>query len=521
MAPSTEIAMLENDTNRDRTGSPGQDDTNRVYANTEASVELRTPPAWVWFSVAGLFLVALSVIFVLPALVTRYELPFEARVDLPQLERDQLGAQSAPNISPFEEAQRSLKRREAQEVLAELLVRQETLGDLGVGSWSLSDFDAALEIASVGDNHYRSGDFTQAKDSYSKGLKELDLILESVPTKAQAIFEEAQEALDQSNSVVAQERFTLAVLLDPNNEKAQIGLERSLVLEEVLTLLDEASDLLGDNEFDISKEIYENILLLDPYNEIAKQKIIETSAAITERAFFSAMTAGYKFVEANDPEQAIARFRSALQLGIRMEEASAAIMQVETQVADAQIELIREDIDIAEKDEDWLVALNGYENVLAIDPNVLFAIDGRDYASKRAQLDDLLRSSIAGPERFYEEDVYQQTLDIYYTGLAVQEENPGVHLADQLGMLEVLLADSQIPLEINFISDNLTEVNLLRIGGLGLFEQTTVSLKPGRYVALGKRIGYRDVRKEFVVGFGQTPEEVLVRCAERVAPTNR
>ena len=80
---------------------------------------------------------------------------------------------------------------------------------------------------------------------------------------------------------------------------------------------------------------------------------------------------------------------------------------------------------------------------------------------------------------------------------------------------------SQIPLDIKLVSDNLTDVTVMRIGDLGLFEQTTLSLKPGRYVALGKRIGYREVREEFVVGFGQTPETVLVQCTERIVSTNR
>jgi len=56
---------------------------------------------------------------------------------------------------------------------------------------------------------------------------------------------------------------------------------------------------------------------------------------------------------------------------------------------------------------------------------------------------------------------------------------------------------------------------------LGKFEQTTLSLKPGRYVAVGKRIGYREVRTEFVVGFGQTPNSVSVKCEERIAASGR
>jgi len=60
----------------------------------------------------------------------------------------------------------------------------------------------------------------------------------------------------------------------------------------------------------------------------------------------------------------------------------------------------------------------------------------------------------------------------------------------------------------------------LRIGQLGLFEQTSLALKPGNYVAVGRRNGYREVRREFTVGFGKTPEQVIVQCEERVYATN-
>ena len=108
---------------------------------------------------------------------------------------------------------------------------------------------------------------------------------------------------------------------------------------------------------------------------------------------------------------------------------------------------------------------------------------------------------------------------VYYTGRAI--ENPGARISDQLQKLQLLLETSQVPLDIQMVSDNLTDVTILRIGNLGLFEQTIVSLKPGRYVAVGKRIGYKEVSEECVGGFKQTPDPVLVQCVERVVATNR
>ena len=156
---------------------------------------------------------------------------------------------------------------------------------------------------------------------------------------------------------------------------------------------------------------------------------------------------------------------------------------------------------------------------MAIDSNLLFAINGRDYANRRAGLDRLLEEGIANPERFSEDAVYEETLGWYWVGRDIPE--PGQRLVGQLDTLEKFLENSQVPIDISFKSDSLTDVTLLRISELGFFEQTSLSLKPGRYVAVGKRSGYRDVREEFTVGFGLTPETVVVRCDERISSAGR
>jgi hypothetical protein len=65
-------------------------------------------------------------------------------------------------------------------------------------------------------------------------------------------------------------------------------------------------------------------------------------------------------------------------------------------------------------------------------------------------------------------------------------------------------------------SDGMTSVTLLRMGELGMFTSHALDLTPGSYVAVGVRMGYRDVRQEFVVTIdGQAPV-VNVACNEAI-----
>lgn len=490
-----------------------------LFSNQTAQAKPNKPSAGIWIGLAGLLVVALLVIFVLPTIVSEYELPLERRVDVAEIQPANSATSPASTISPFQEAQRSLQRKEAQDVLAELLLIQTELDLLEVEKWGQVAYEESLEAASIGDEYYRAQDFALARDSYAQGRDGLAILVESIPNVSNQTLINAQKAVEQGDSATAVEQFELATLLDPENEAASIGLDRAINLDEVSRLIASADELAEDGELEQAREIYRQALGLDSYNEVARQQIAEMSAQIIEREFSRIMSIGYAALEQGNPDQAIAEFQRASTLGINQEQALAAITQTENEIANAEINQLQALITTAEGAEQWQAAVDEYDKVLAIDSSLLFAINGRDYAAKRAQLDRLLVDHINNPQRFAANDVFEQARDVYFTGRAIEE--PGNVLTTQLDELQVLLENSQVPIDIQLVSDNLTDVTLLRVGGLGLFEQRSLSLKPGRYVAVGKRRGYREVRQEFTVGFGQTPESVVVQCEERIVATNR
>lgn len=493
-------------------------DENAVFKTAKPQASNDKPPIILWLGLGSLLVLALLVIFVLPAVVTEYELPLERRVDIAELVPTAAGQQEL-EISPFEEAQRSIQRKAAQDVLAELLEIQGELSALDVSQWGQMQFEEALSQASTGDEHYRTQEFLLAVEIYELGRDNLAELRDAVPTVIVQTLVDAEAAFIAGDASTAEGKYALAILLDSFNEVAQIGLERSTTLSEVIDLLDQTDDLVEDGNLDQARDLLDRVINLDGRNEIAPAKRDEVVAMIREREFSSIMSAGYTALDKGDPDAAIAEFEKAAGMGINQNQALAAITQTENEIANAEINVLREAINSAEMGEQWQVAVDNYDKVLTIDSNLSFAINGKDYAEKRERLNSLLLAANSNPERLAEDDVYQQSLDIYYTGRAI--DGPGPVLVDQLNQLEGYLENSQIPIDVQFVSDNLTDVTLLRIEHFGLFEQQKMSLKPGKYVAVGKRTGFREVRKEFVVGFSQTPSLVIVQCDEPIAASSR
>ena len=494
--------------------SPEQADDSAARVQALPPLESHRPSPWLWLGLALLLILALLVIFVLPVIVSDYELPLERRSELVERPVPAPAAQSPEELSPFEEAVLARERQRAQDVLAVILDTQSELEELQVEEWAGEAYDAALQAARTGDEFYRDREFEPANASYQEAAEILNGLLESVPARLEQFLATAEEALQQGDPSRAEENFSAALLLDSGNRSALSGLERSANFAEFTFLLDSAGELARQGNLEQALATFREAAALDSGNREVQARIASVSEQIRQANFSATMSAGFALLDGGDPESAIAEFERAASLGVNNEQVQAAIEQTRNQVASVEIERLRGGIDGAEQAEQWQQAVEVYDLVLAIDANVVFALNGRDYAVRRAILDNLLTEAIANPHRFNENEVYAEALDIYYTGRSI--ENPGPRLNAQLDELESLLTSSQIPVDVQFASDNLTSVTILRVADLGVFERTRFALKPGRYIALGRRIGYREVRQEFTVGFGQTPEQVIVQCVERL-----
>lgn len=484
-------------------------------------VPARTGPSpVVWVMLGFLGLIALGVIFVLPGIVEDYELPFTPRAEIVETNVSSSGnAPATAAISPFEEAQRAKQRQEAQTVLASLLERQAALEELEVAVWAGQEYDAALAFAKLGDESYRGQAFLDATVQYENADSGLEQLQALVPQVFATSLAQGQQALVDGDAQLAKEQFTLALLLEPADTGARAGLRRAESLEEVKRLVSDAEDLRDTNRLDEALTIAQSAVALDGAHEQARSLVGAIRAQIADNAFTRVMSEGFTALQAGESEAAIAAFDRALAMRPNSTQAQEAITQTKDQLAVTQINVRRGDAEGFAAQEQWAAAVREYDAALSIDSNLVFAIEGKDYAQKRAQLDALLQSAIDQPERLSDTAVYEQVVQVYYTGRNLNVE--GARLEGQLEELEVLLNKAQVPVDVQLVSDNQTVVTLYQVGELGKFNQQVLSLKPGKYVAVGTRSGYRDVREEFEVGFGNRSAPVTIACTDEIVAVNR
>ncbi len=477
-------------------------------------------PAWIWVALGALVVVALAVIFVLPRIVTEYELPLTRR---PAGSEVPIAVQTNPTpitaISPFDEAQRARERAEAQDALASLLTQQLALDETGADDWAQTEYAEAVEFARLGDEAYRTQQFELARQNYQQADDIFRDLIESMPAVIAEAVTKGNQALEQGDSAEAERQFTLALQLEPGAPEHETGLQRARTLDEVLGLLREGRRLQAAGQLQDARTQLQQAVTLDSFHQPSREALEQIRVAIANQDFAGVMSEGFAALQNNQPEQAITIFQRALSMRPNSQQAQEALTQTRDQIAIRKITQHQNAANNFAASEQWQQAVAEYDAALAVDSNLVFASEGKDYAQKRAQLELLLEDAIARPLRLAEPAVYEQTVGVYYAGRDL--ESPGPRLQGQLDTLEVILREAQIPVEVQLVSDNATEVMLYQVGSLGQFTSQVLSLPPGQYVAVGTRPGYRDVRKEFVVGFGNEPQPITIQCNELVAVNRR
>ncbi len=321
-------------------------------------------------------------------------------------------------------------------------------------------------------------------------------------------------AIVAGNQPLAVEAFELALAIDPVSEVARAGLERASRLDEVQALTREGSDLEAAGDLAAAADRYGQALRIDPDWTPARDGLARSRAGVAQVGYERRMAAGFGALSEQDFDRARREFEAALAVKPGDTDARAALVQVETEMRLAEVIRLQALARIAEVGENWAQAVGHYEAILAIDPAVTSAQQNLERARTRRQLGDRIDKTIADADRLNDERVARNARALLEQARGIA--SPGPILQDQITRLDELLRVAAIPVPVVFQSDNLTEVVIYKVGSLGTFQSRTLDLKPGRYVAVGSRQGYRDVRRSFQVLPGGTEGPIVLSCEEPI-----
>ncbi len=504
---------------------------------TSASDAGGLSPKTVYGALAVLVLVLIGVTFFLPSAVDRPDsepvvevapagAPEAVEEDTPEDDDAQLvdvvpsagmdggSAGFSENLGQTSTDSDVLTKLDADEALGDLLSRLERLKYRGVERWGGQPYLDALDVYAEGDEAYLNKNYPTAGERYARAADMLDPFFDRIDAEFDKAMQTAKVAFDRADFVEAIRLYDLAVAITPGNPSAEQGLARARNLEAVLDLMSQGQAFLDELALEAARIAFEKALDLDPLWEPAREALDSVRARITQQSFESRMTEGFSALAAQDFETARAAFNAAKTIFPNSPEPGDGLLQVDQEQRLFRIQMMESEATAMESSEQWESAVSTYEALLEVDGDLAFAKDGLARSRERAAVHRRIQDYIDEPDALSDPVNMQNATNLLLSLSRLPDVGP--RLEDHKDVLSRLLKRAATPLTVEFVSNNATEVSVYKVGRLGTFARTALELRPGTYVAVGVRNGYRDVREEFRVAPEVELLPVVVQCEEPI-----
>jgi serine/threonine protein kinase len=458
----------------------------------------------------------LAVIFVLPNLVGGDRAPVAespVSAETPTIDTDD-PSPSSETADDSGAVPVSGNTEATDEALGDLVSQLERLRYRAIERWGGQEYLDVIDVYAEGDQAYVDKNYRLAGEKYREATRMLAPFFDRIDSVFEETLAEAEAAFERADAPEAVRLYDLAVAITPGHRAAEAGLERASNLDAVLSLVEQGNRYEANLEYDAARLAFEKALELDAQWEPATVALARILVAIKNLSFEQRMTEGFDALMAGDFDSARAAFNAAKLLNPDSREPSDGLLQVEQEMKLADIRRMEAEAIAHDQAEEWETSIGVYQNILKIDADLQFAQQGLAFARNRAAVHARLQEYIDDPDNLSDDANMQNATRLL---LDVARTDPmGPRLEDQKNELSRLLKRASTPLAVRLVSDGVTEISLFRIGRFGSFMTHDLELRPGNYVAVGIRPGYRDVRVEFRVAPEIEMEPVVVMCREPI-----
>ena len=416
-------------------------------------------------------------------------------------------------VPPFRESELAKAKEQANATIAEVVELQRLLEqEMNVESWASEAYATVLDQAIEGDRLFEEARYLEAQAGYEAAAEGLSALRDEGLAEVEDAVTRGGAALDALASEEAAAAFAEALAIQADNAQALAGADRAALQPQVLELVraGERARLRGDLKR--ADELFRQARSQDPLTRGVDDKIREVQAARAEIAYREALSAAFAALERGEFDDAEAAFNRVLATRPEDAGALAGLQQTGQRRTLSRIDMLRAQAAVQEDADDWDGALATFDAALEIDPSLQFARDGRARLRLRVEIARDMDTILADPTALSEDALFDEAQALLANARA-QAGAGGAFEAKSRALAE-LLSRAAEPVELALVSDNATDVVIQKVATLGSFKRHALNLRPGRYVIVGSRDGFRDVRVEVLLEAGLPP--VTVRCEERI-----
>lgn len=462
--------------------------------------------------VMALVLVLGVVLFFLPTLKPTIDFPeiADAGAQIKTNTKDAKPEQS----SPLSDAEALVFRREAQDLLVEIVELKNELLAQQVQAWGGEEFASIESSLASAESQYQVGEYAQAKQAYTNVRAQFIALQDSFQPRLDGFLDEADAAIADYRAEDALGYYQGALTMEETNTRALNGLALAAVLPQIQEQLTEAINCRSRQDLRCAMQHAEQALALNADFTPAKELKDSLSTQGIQNRYQAKMSEGFLALERRNWDSARSAFNTAEKILPHQNNTTTALTQLAATREQIEVTDLLNKARGLETQEQWDAAQKIYEKLLRRDSSLVEPAARLVMVKARTKIAARYRRYLDKPMLLTSAKGAREAEQLLRDTASLTSKSSA--LAQKHQLLSTHLLAMKTPKEIPFRSDGQTEVTVFKVAKLGKFSETTLTLKPGKYVASGNRQGYRDVRVEFVVGGDAAIPSVSIACVDLI-----
>ena len=420
------------------------------------------------------------------------------------------GGENAPSLKKASTESKST----VESMRARLNPMREQLEASAVERWAATDYAKAREAENRGDAAFIQGDTAMAHAHYGEALAAFEELSRQRGTALATSLEAGAAALEEGDQQRAIEAFGLALAIEPNHATALAGARRAEGLGALMTHMSAGKAFEADDALDSARGEYAKAVEIDPHYAPAREALERIETAQADHDYESNLSLAVVSLANGNLGTARTHFERARALRPNSPEVVDGLRQLQQIESSRAITSLRKRAELAEGAEKWSEAASLFQTILETQDNLSFAEEGHQRNRELARIAERIAKLLDDPTQLFRSETLEEARDLMELGRRSAKGRP--KLTEQVRILEIAVQLASTPIPVVFESDTVTEVVIRGMGTLGNFARRDVPLKPGRYVVVGRRDGYRDTRSEISIIPGKQQPVVEVRCTEKI-----
>ena len=416
-------------------------------------------------------------------------------------------------LTPSQIAAKKQYRQEAQAVLSDIVELVSDLDQIGASEWATNSYDNAKQLIKKGDKEYLEAKYQRSIETFMEALEALKGIRNHSDKTLKQALDEGFRYLEDLRGEDAAAKARLASMISPDDPSVRELYERSKLLPKLVQSIYLAEKHVLSGKTAAAILSYEEALQIDSRHKPTQEKLNMLKQQKRENDFYAQMSIGFNALDENRFREAQTAFWTAVDIDPSRLEAQQALDQLSSRRSQYNTDRALKTAFELESMEEWQKAVDVYDTLIAEDVSLTEPKIRRVNASVRAQIDKRADHILKHPLKLSKPGTFRQTQKLLEDMKGIEG---GEKLKTQVKQLQQALYLSQVPIQVRFGSDGLTNVTLYRIGEFGTFTNKMVQLKPGSYQVAGSRTGFRDVQIEFTVKPNSSNMSIEVRCTDTI-----